>query len=301
MARCIVLACLEPPGVCGIDLEPPDLSPLDPQANGRPVVVVADDDQSVRALFAATLEREGFAVLLASNGRKAMDLARDRPVVAMLLDLHMPDLDGLETLRDLREDPSLRTIPVIVVTGSTAEADRVAGLEGGADDVVVKPVSVTELVARVRAQIRGRAALAPDREHRRRLATILSELPREAPLLALASELTQRLPPALTVDGVAILAFERGSTRVIAASGALRDRYPPTKLLAQDVGAQIPLRPPRDPGWTPRAPLAGGAARVCNSRSCRSALPPGPPPSAASCTGSRRPQRPGRYRIALPH
>jgi EAL domain-containing protein (putative c-di-GMP-specific phosphodiesterase class I)/DNA-binding NarL/FixJ family response regulator len=259
MARCIVLACLEPPGVFGIDLEPPELSPPGPQANGRPLVVVADDDQSIRALFAATLEREGFAVLLASNGRKAMDLARNRPVVAMLLDLHMPDLDGLETLRELREDPSLRTIPVIVVTGSTAEADRVAGLEGGADDVVVKPVSVTELVARVRAQIRGRAALArdreADREHRRRLATILSELPREAPLLALATELTQRLPPALTVDGVAILAFERGSTRVIASSGVLQDRYPPTKLLAQDVGAQIALQAGTGP-WldTPIAP-----------------------------------------------
>lgn len=185
-------------------------------------------------------------MLLASNGRKAMDLARNRPVVAMLLDLDMPDLDGLETLRELREDPALRTIPVIVVTGSTAEADRVAGLEGGADDVVVKPVSVKELVARVRAQIRGRAALArdreADREHRRRLATLLSELPREAPLLALAAELTERLPPALTVDGVAILAFERGTSRVIAASGALRDRYPPAKLLPPDVGAEIALQ-----------------------------------------------------------
>jgi len=226
-----------------MDLEPPESSPPDPRANGRPLVVVADDDQSIRSLFAAALEREGFAVLLASNGRKAMDLARNRPVAAMLLDLHMPDLDGLDTLRELRADPGLRTIPVIVVTGSTMEADRVAGLEGGADDVVVKPVSVAELVARVRAQIRGRAALARDqetgRENRRRLATMLSELPREAPLLALAGDLTDRLPAAVTVDGVAILTFERGSSRAIASSGALQNRFPPTKLLPNGAGAEI--------------------------------------------------------------
>jgi DNA-binding response OmpR family regulator len=136
-------------------MEPPDSSPPDPRANGRPLVVVADDDQSIRSLFAAALEREGFAVLVASNGRKAMDLARNRPVAAMLLDLHMPDLDGLDTLRELRADPGLRTIPVIVVTGSTTEADRVAGLDRGADDVVVKPVSVAELVARVRRRSAG--------------------------------------------------------------------------------------------------------------------------------------------------
>jgi EAL domain-containing protein (putative c-di-GMP-specific phosphodiesterase class I)/DNA-binding NarL/FixJ family response regulator len=224
-------------------LEPPESSPPDPRANGRPLVVVADDDQSIRSLFAAALEREGFAVLLASNGRKAMDLARNRSVAAMLLDLHMPDLDGLDTLRELRADPGLRTIPVIVVTGSTTEADRVAGLDRGADDVVVKPVSIAELVARVRAQIRGREVLARDqeagRESRRRLAAMLSALPREAPLLALAADLTERLPAALTVDGVAIVTFERGSSRAIASSGALRHRFPPTKLVAQELGGEI--------------------------------------------------------------
>ncbi len=92
-------------------MEPPESSPPDPRANGRPLVVVPDDDQSIRSLFAAALEREGFAVLVASNGRKAMDLARNRPVAAMLLDLHMPDLDGLDTLCELRADPGLRTIP----------------------------------------------------------------------------------------------------------------------------------------------------------------------------------------------
>src|SRR5205085_4900201 len=125
----------------------------------RPVVLVADDDQDIRALFRAALEREGFTVLLASNGRRAMQLVRSAPVSVMLLDLNMPGVDGIETLRELRADASLRTLPVILVTGSASEADRISGLDRGADDVVVKPVSVAELVARVRAKIRGREAL----------------------------------------------------------------------------------------------------------------------------------------------
>jgi len=82
-------------------------------------VLVADDDQAIRALFRAALEREGFAVLLASNGRRAMQLVRSAPVSVMLLDLNMPGVDGIATLRELREDPGLRTLPVILVTGST--------------------------------------------------------------------------------------------------------------------------------------------------------------------------------------
>jgi EAL domain-containing protein (putative c-di-GMP-specific phosphodiesterase class I)/DNA-binding NarL/FixJ family response regulator len=217
-----------------------------PNAGGRPVVVVADDDQGMRALFRAALEREGFGVLLASNGRRAMQLVRSAPVSVMLLDLNMPGVDGIATLRELREDPGLRTLPVILVTGSTAEADRISGLDRGADDVVVKPVSVAELVARVRAQIRGREALTREREasreHRRRLAAFLPELPRDAPLLTLAAALTERLPGILGLDSVVILAFERGSARCIAAAGPLRDRYRPTKLLPHQAGSEIATR-----------------------------------------------------------
>jgi DNA-binding response OmpR family regulator len=151
----------------------------------RPVVVVADDDQALRAFFQAALEREGFDVLLASHGRRAIDLARDYAASILLLDLHMPGLDGLETLRAIRANPGLRTLPVILVTASTEEADRLAGLDRGADDVIIKPVSGAELVARVRAQLRKRAAVAhemeAERQYRRRLAALLPELPRDAP------------------------------------------------------------------------------------------------------------------------
>lgn len=117
----------------------------------RPIVIVADDDQGIRALFRAALEREGFTVLLAWDGYQAIGLARSSPAAVMVLDLHMPGLGGMEVLRRLRSDPNLRTLPVILVTGSTAEADRVGALDSGADEVVVKPVSVTDLVAHVRA------------------------------------------------------------------------------------------------------------------------------------------------------
>jgi EAL domain-containing protein (putative c-di-GMP-specific phosphodiesterase class I)/DNA-binding NarL/FixJ family response regulator len=209
----------------------------------RPTILVADDDPGIRALFRAALEHEGFDVLLASNGRRAIELARSTNIAVMLLDLHMPGVDGLEALREIREDPGLRTLPVILVTGSTLEADRVGALDRGADDVVVKPVSVTELVAHVRAQIRGRAAwtqeLEAGRQHRRRLAAFLPELPREAPLLTLATALADRLPPVLDVDAVAILAFERGSVRCVAASGLLRARFPPTKLLPSQAASEV--------------------------------------------------------------
>jgi EAL domain-containing protein (putative c-di-GMP-specific phosphodiesterase class I)/DNA-binding NarL/FixJ family response regulator len=230
------------------------------------LVLVADDDQAIRTLFRAALEREGFSVLLASNGRRAMQVVRSVPVSVMLLDLNMPGVDGIETLRELRADPSLRTLPVILITGSTAEADRIGGLDRGADDVVVKPVSVPELVARVRAQIRGREALSREqeasREYRRRLAAFLPELPRDAPLLNLASALTERLPEILGLDGVAILAFERGTARSVAAAGPLALRYPPTKLVPHGQGAEIASQALTGPWLVTSGPRGGPGGEV---------------------------------------
>ena len=207
------------------------------------MVVVADDDQALRAFFQAALEREGFDVLLASDGRRAIELAEDYAASVVLLDLHMPGLDGLETLKAIRANPGLRTLPVILVTASTVEADRVAGLDRGADDVVIKPVSGAELVARIRNQLRKRAAVAheleAERQHRRRLAALLPELPRDAPLLTLASLVAERLPAILDVDGVAILAFEKDSARKVAASSELQPRFPPTRLLPRTIGAEV--------------------------------------------------------------
>ena len=223
--------------------ETPRRRPSNAAPSERPVIVVADDDQAIRSLFRTALERAGFDVLLASNGRRAIELARSHPVEVLLLDLNMPGLNGLDTLRELRADPLLRSLPVIVATGSEVESDRLAGLDQGADDVVVKPVSLPELVARVRAQIRGHAAMADElkagRKHRRQLAALLSELPRDADLVGLATALADRLPAAVGVDGVAILAFERGTPRCVAASSLLRDLFPPGRLVRPGDGTDI--------------------------------------------------------------
>ena len=214
--------------------------------NDRPLVVVADDDESLRTYYRTVLERDGFDVLVADDGLGAIQHARARTASAILLDLDMPGLDGLTTVRQLRSDPALRTIPVLIVTGSSEEADRVAGLDLGADDVVVKPISREELVARVRAQIRQRTMLAreleTEREHRRRLAALLPELRQDAPLLTLATVLADRLPDALDVDGVAILAFAADGTTSVAASDDLKRRFPPGRLLPRRIGDDVARR-----------------------------------------------------------
>jgi EAL domain-containing protein (putative c-di-GMP-specific phosphodiesterase class I)/DNA-binding NarL/FixJ family response regulator len=213
---------------------------------GPSTIIVADDDHDVRGFFRVALERAGFDVLTASNGRRALEIARQSPAAVMLLDLHMPGLDGIDTLRALRAEPGLRTMPVIMVTGSLIEADRIGGLDGGADDVLIKPVSVTELVARIRAQIRGRAVWTEEREaarhYRQRLAAFLPELPPGASLEDLAMAVAEQLPAILDVNAVAILAFDEGTARVIAAGGVLTDRYVSGRRLNPAQGVDIARR-----------------------------------------------------------
>jgi EAL domain-containing protein (putative c-di-GMP-specific phosphodiesterase class I)/DNA-binding NarL/FixJ family response regulator len=208
-----------------------------------PLVLVADDDPAILRLLERALEQAGFRALLASNGREAIEQIRRHDVAVLLLDIDMPVLDGLETLREIRADDRSRTLPVIMVTASAAESDRVRGLEGGADDYMTKPLSLLELTARVRAQIRGQTAwtneLERGREDRRRLAAALDEIPRDGPLVMLAADLVERLPVVLGIDGAAVLHFGHGSVRTIAASGVLRATFPPTKPLGRELGHRI--------------------------------------------------------------
>jgi EAL domain-containing protein (putative c-di-GMP-specific phosphodiesterase class I)/DNA-binding NarL/FixJ family response regulator len=229
---------------------------------GRPIVVVADDDEAIRSLFRQALERAGFHVLPAADGRRALDLLRTSGADVLLLDLTMPGLSGLDTLNTLRADAAIRKVPVIIVTGSADEADRMLGLDQGADDVLVKPVSLTELVARVRVQIRGRAALADElsagRELRRRLGRMLSELPRQADLVGLATALAAQLPSAVGVDGAAILVFDRRTVRCVAASAGLRQRFPPGRAVPQETATGITLSARAGP-WVAATPDGQGA------------------------------------------
>ena len=121
---------------------------------GGPVVLLVDDDPAIRRTVAAGLELEGFAVVPASGGRAALEaVERIRPAV-VLLDLTMPDLDGLEVLRRLRA--AGEHVPVCVLSARDEVDDRVRGLQAGADDYVVKPFALEEVAARLHALLRRR-------------------------------------------------------------------------------------------------------------------------------------------------
>ena len=114
-------------------------------------VLVVDDEEPLRNLVCQYLEREGFAVLTASDGVAALELARRHGPTVVVLDLMLPGLDGLEVCRRLR---AFSDAYVIMLTAKAEEIDRIIGLEVGADDYLTKPFSPRELVARVRAMLR---------------------------------------------------------------------------------------------------------------------------------------------------
>ncbi len=119
-----------------------------------PHVLVVDDEASQREMLVYNIEAEGYRTSRAENGEEAlMSVAEDPPDV-IVLDWMMPRLSGIEVCRQLKVRPETREIPVIMLSARSEEVDKVRGLETGADDYVVKPYSVTELMARVRAQLR---------------------------------------------------------------------------------------------------------------------------------------------------
>jgi len=206
----------------------------------RPIVLIADDDASAAAFYEAALQREGFEVVVAHDGLQVLRLLDQEPYDALVLDLHMPQLDGLQTLLAIRASGKLRTLPVIMLTGAAEEEDRIRGLDTGADDYVAKPIGVAELAARVRAQIRQRRAftgeLEEERQVRRRLAGVLEDLRGDLPLLTLAATLTERLPAALGVDGAAILHLGAAGVMGIGSSGVLKRKFPANRPVPGRVG-----------------------------------------------------------------
>jgi len=123
-------------------------------------VLVVDDDEVLSSLFVEALSLAGFTATRVGDGHAAMEVLADQQVDAVLLDSQMPGMSGYDVLRAVRRNPRTRTLPVILVTGQGQIADRIRGLEAGASDYVVKPVSIDELIARVRAQLRGQAVWA---------------------------------------------------------------------------------------------------------------------------------------------
>jgi two-component system, OmpR family, phosphate regulon response regulator PhoB len=120
----------------------------------RPLILVVEDEPALATLLRYNLEKEGFAVSEAHDGEEALLQLSEHTPDAVLLDWMLPQVSGLEICRRIRRTPQWRGLPVIILTAKGEEADRVRGLEGGADDYVVKPFGVTELLARLKAVMR---------------------------------------------------------------------------------------------------------------------------------------------------
>jgi two-component system OmpR family response regulator len=131
------------------------------RADGSPVrVLVVDDEPSLTDLLSMALRYEGWEIKTAGDGAEALRTAREFRPDAVVLDIMLPDIDGLELLRKLRADTA--DIPVLFLTAKDDVSDRIAGLTAGGDDYVTKPFSLEEVVARLRGLIRRtRAAAAP--------------------------------------------------------------------------------------------------------------------------------------------
>ncbi len=124
----------------------------------QPLVLVADDEPRITKLVAVTLTDEGFRVVTAGGGEEALRKAEEVRPDIVLLDIVMPDLDGIDVMRQLRE---WRSVPVILLTAKGSTADKAKGLDLGADDYIAKPFHPDELAARVRAVLRRAAGVTP--------------------------------------------------------------------------------------------------------------------------------------------
>ena len=125
-------------------------------------ILVVDDDKEVARLMRAYLEQAGYEVFVAYDGESAVhNLRREKPDL-LLLDLMLPDRDGWDITRLVRSDPTLANTPIIMLTARVDINDKIVGLEIGADDYITKPYDPREVVARVRARLRGQTAGASD-------------------------------------------------------------------------------------------------------------------------------------------
>ncbi len=129
----------------------------------RKNILIVEDEKDIIEVLRYYLEKENYRVHVAQDGFNALEVASKIIPNLILLDLMLPRLDGIETCRRLKADERLRDIPVIMVTAKAEEADKIKGLEIGADDYVTKPFSAKELVARVKAHLRRREGSIPEK------------------------------------------------------------------------------------------------------------------------------------------
>jgi two-component system, OmpR family, phosphate regulon response regulator PhoB len=129
-----------------------------------PKILVVEDEDSLATLLQYNLQKEGYEVTLAADGEEALLLVEEQLPDLIVLDWMLPKISGIEVCRRLRQRPETRNAPIIMLTARGEETDRIRGLDTGADDYVVKPFSMTEFTARIRAVLRRlRPGLAEDR------------------------------------------------------------------------------------------------------------------------------------------
>ena len=202
-------------------------------------ILVVEDEDAIADPLVAGLEREGYGVSRVATGEAALEAS---PADLVLLDLRLPDVDGLDVCRQLRERSR---IPIIVLTARGEEADRVVGLELGADDYVVKPYGLRELIARIRAVMRRAAALGGTSGPLRAGELEVDERARRATLAGRELELTPKefeLLAALARDPGAAVSRQRLLAEVWQTSW-----YGSSKTI--DVHVAALRRKLGDPGW----------------------------------------------------
>ena len=143
----------------------------------KPRVLVVDDEPEALEILGFKLKESGYLPLLAKDGARALQLARDERPALIVLDLMLPEIDGLEVCKVLRRDPATAAIPIIMLTARAAEMDRVIGLELGADDYVTKPFSPRELVLRIK-KLLGRAQAGDEPVGQLRFGVLEIDVPR---------------------------------------------------------------------------------------------------------------------------
>lgn len=117
-------------------------------------ILIVDDEKDIVTMVDYNLTKEGFRTLSAYDGEKGLQLARSECPNLIILDLMLPEIDGLEVCKILKSEPKTSSTPIIVLTAKSSETDKIVGLELGADDYVTKPFSPRELIARVKAVLR---------------------------------------------------------------------------------------------------------------------------------------------------
>jgi len=125
-------------------------------------ILIVEDETDIMNLIAWHLGNDGYTTFQAPDGQKGLELAEEKLPDLILLDLILPGMDGLEVCKSLHQNPSTKSIPVVMLTARGEEVDRIVGFELGADDYIVKPFSPRELILRIRAILRRHEKEVPE-------------------------------------------------------------------------------------------------------------------------------------------